>query len=77
LARINAVIFGTNSVKQLEQNAEALLYELPEDVLNAIEEVHEQTRNPCDYYVNRATAFTAKWLDEKEQVWAGNQPQKQ
>tara|TARA_Y100000589_G_scaffold208502_1_gene196667 strand:+ start:1452 stop:2486 length:1035 start_codon:yes stop_codon:yes gene_type:complete len=40
-------IIGATTIKQLQDNIESINLELPEEVLNGIEEIHKDICNPC------------------------------
>ena len=45
-----SIIIGTTSVRQVEECVAAFKLELPEELMRAIDTVHEEFRSPTQYY---------------------------
>jgi len=60
-----SIIIGSTTVRQVEECVGAFLLEtLPEELMNAVDAIHEEIRNPCCYYCDKAHAMAAPWLAE-------------
>ena len=57
-----SVIIGTTSARQLRECVAAFLIELPQPLLDAIDDVHEEIRNPAIYLCRQHTWMVAPWL---------------
>ena len=50
-----SVIIGTTTVRQVEECVNAALLDLPEELVKAVDKIHEKYRNPCMYYADKDT----------------------
>jgi len=57
-----SVIIGTTSAQQVRECVAAFLIELPQPLLEAIDDVHEEIRNPAIYLGRQHTWMVASWL---------------
>jgi len=57
-----AIITGTTTVKQVEECIEALKLELPEELMTAVDKIHEQYRHPACHMHDKPTCMAAEWL---------------
>lgn len=63
---VASVLLGTTTVRQVEEGVAACGRELPEAALEAVEVLHERTRNPGVYLADKLAYHTAPWLAEEE-----------
>lgn len=63
---VASVLLGTTTVQQVEEGVAACARELPEAVLEAVEVLHERTRNPGVYLADKLAYHTAPWLAEDD-----------
>jgi len=60
---VGSVIIGSTTVRQVEECVGAfLIKELPADVMQEIDDIHEERPNPSMHYANKETLKEAKWL---------------
>ena len=57
-----AIITGTTTVKQVEECIRALQLELPADLMDAVDAIHEQYRHPSQFYHAKAYIEQPAWL---------------
>lgn len=57
-----SVIIGTTTVAQVDACVAAFKLELPEELMDKIDAVHEEFRNPSMFYCDKPTCMEAKWL---------------
>jgi len=62
-----AIITGTCTVKQIEQYVSAFKLNLPQELLDAVDAIHEQFRMPSLYLHNKEVCMNAKWQGEDGQ----------
>lgn len=48
-----SVIIGTTTVRQVEECVNAALLDLPEELMSAVDKIHEKYRNPCMFYADK------------------------
>lgn len=48
-----SVIIGTTTVRQVEECVNAALLDLPEELMSAVDKIHERYRNPCMFYADK------------------------
>jgi aryl-alcohol dehydrogenase-like predicted oxidoreductase len=48
-----SVIIGTTTVRQVEECVNAALLDLPEELMAAVDKIHEKYRNPCMFYADK------------------------
>mmetsp|Transcript_688 Transcript_688/g.2181 ORF Transcript_688/g.2181 Transcript_688/m.2181 type:complete len:412 (-) Transcript_688:167-1402(-) len=58
------VITGSCTVKQIEECINACKIELPEEILTAVDIIHEQYRHPSIFLHDKAVTMEAKWLGD-------------
>lgn len=61
-----AVITGTTTIAQVDECISAFKIDLPKEVLDKVDVVHEEIRNPCCYYVSKPVCVDAPWLPNKQ-----------
>lgn len=49
-----SVIIGTTTVRQVDECVGAALLDLPEELVKAVDAIHEKYRNPCVFYADKA-----------------------
>ena len=57
-----AIITGTCTVKQMEEYVGAFKLDLPDELMAAVDVVHEQFRNPSMFYHDKPACMKAEWL---------------
>jgi aryl-alcohol dehydrogenase-like predicted oxidoreductase len=57
-----SIITGTTTVLQMEECINAFKIELPEELMKAVDVLHEQYRHPTQYFVDKPACMDAKWL---------------
>jgi len=58
-----SIIIGSTTVRQVEECVGAFkIKALPEALINAIDLIHEETRNPSQFYYSKDALLTAPWL---------------
>lgn len=58
-----SVIIGSTTVRQVEENVNAFKLEtLPEALMQAVDALHEESRNPACYMIDKDVCLQAKWL---------------
>jgi len=57
-----SIIIGTTTVRQVEECVSAFKLELPDELMAAIDVIHEQYRNPSMYYCDKAVCMKAAHL---------------
>ena len=56
-----SVIMGSTTVRQVEECINAFKLELPEELMDKIDVIHEEFRNPSMYYCDKAVCMKADW----------------
>eukprot|EP00322_Chrysochromulina_rotalis_P018321 CAMPEP_0115844006 /NCGR_PEP_ID=MMETSP0287-20121206/8607_1 /TAXON_ID=412157 /ORGANISM="Chrysochromulina rotalis, Strain UIO044" /LENGTH=394 /DNA_ID=CAMNT_0003297721 /DNA_START=14 /DNA_END=1198 /DNA_ORIENTATION=+ len=59
-----SVITGTTTVKQVEECINAFKIELPDELMDAIDALHEQFRHPSMHFHDKEVCREAKWLSD-------------
>jgi aryl-alcohol dehydrogenase-like predicted oxidoreductase len=62
------VIIGTTTVRQVEECVNAFKIKLPREVLDEVDAVHEEFRNPSSWYANKQLCADAPWLAERARL---------
>ena len=57
-----AIITGTTTVKQVEECVAAFKLELPQELMDAVDAIHEQYRHPTVFFHEKSYIMEAKWL---------------
>ena len=67
---VSSVLLGTTTVLQVEEGISACQRELSDAVLEAVDVLHERTRNPGVYLADKIAFHTTPWLAEEEVAMA-------
>jgi len=59
-----SVIIGTTTVRQVEECVNAFKIKLPKEVLDEVDAVHEEFRNPVNFMNNKQLCMEAPWLEK-------------
>eukprot|EP00928_Gymnodinium_smaydae_P087889 TRINITY_DN72078_c0_g1_i1.p1 TRINITY_DN72078_c0_g1~~TRINITY_DN72078_c0_g1_i1.p1 ORF type:complete len:437 (-),score=89.88 TRINITY_DN72078_c0_g1_i1:194-1504(-) len=59
------IITGTCTVKQMEQCISGLKMDLPEDLMAAVDCIHEEIRNPACHMNHKSICMDAPWLGDQ------------
>jgi aryl-alcohol dehydrogenase-like predicted oxidoreductase len=49
-----SVIIGTTTTRQVDECVGAALLDLPDELVKAVDAIHEKYRNPCVFYADKA-----------------------
>ena len=60
-----AIITGTTTIAQVEEAVRAFKLDLPTELLDKIEIIHEEIRNPCCHMSSKPACVEAPWLGDK------------
>mmetsp|Transcript_81846 Transcript_81846/g.228013 ORF Transcript_81846/g.228013 Transcript_81846/m.228013 type:complete len:398 (-) Transcript_81846:86-1279(-) len=59
-----AIIIGTTTVRQVEENVGAFKIKLSDALLKEVDVIHEEFRSPCCFYTNKPTLMDSQWLSD-------------
>lgn len=65
-----AVITGTCTVLQMEQCVAAFKLDLPDELMTAVDVIHEEFRDPTAHYHDKAVCLEAPWLAPDKRMHA-------
>jgi len=57
-----AIITGTTTVKQVDECIGAFRLELPQELMTAVDELHEQFRDPSMFYHDKQVCMASAWI---------------